>query len=72
MASNQCEVAKLLMDYPNELAFFKSLTPGYQQDWARFIFSAKQQGTRDKRKAQMVDVLSQGYKTMVLYRQNKK
>lgn len=66
------DVELLLTDHPNELKFFKSLTPGYQKDWARFIFSAKQQKTRDKRYRQMLDVLSQGYKSMDLYRQNKK
>lgn len=69
---NVKDVEKLLSEYPNELAFYQDLTPGYKTDWARYIFSAKQQATRDKRQAQMVDVLSQGYKTMELYRQKKK
>jgi hypothetical protein len=63
------DVEKLLADYPTELSFFKNLTPGYRRDWARFIFSAKQEKTREKRKEQMVEVLSQGYKSMDLYRQ---
>lgn len=66
------DVENLLTDHPKELAFYQSLTPGYRRDWARFIFSAKQQSTRDKRKEQMVEVLSQGYKTMALYRMKKK
>ncbi|PMC35972.1 hypothetical protein CJ195_17105 [Bacillus sp. UMB0899] len=66
------DVEQLLAEHPSELQFFQGLTPGYQRDWARFIFSAKQQKTREKRQAQMVDVLTQGYKTMDLYRQNKK
>ncbi|KAA9031574.1 YdeI/OmpD-associated family protein [Niallia endozanthoxylica] len=66
------DVKKLLTDYPNELAFYQNLTPGYQRDWARYIFSAKQQKTREKRQEQMVDILSQGYKTVDLYRLNKK
>ncbi|WP_332634751.1 YdeI/OmpD-associated family protein [Halalkalibacter flavus] len=65
------DVEKLLADYPTELSFFKNLTPGYRRDWARFIFSAKQEKTREKRKEQMVEVLSQGYKSMDLYRQKK-
>jgi hypothetical protein len=69
---NVHDVEKLLTDYPNEQQFYKALTPGYQKDWARFIFSAKQQKTREKRQAQMVEVLSQGYKTMDLFRQKKK
>src|SRR5690554_4710561 len=80
-ASSQCvadyeelvpEVDLLLADYPNELAFYKKLTPGYRRDCARYIFSAKQEGTRKKRQVQMIDVLSQGYKSMDLYRQKKK
>lgn len=69
---NVKDIERLLADHPKELAFYQSLTPGYKTDWARYIFSAKQQATRDKRQAQMVDVLSQEYKTMDLYRQNKK
>lgn len=70
-AANQCvsdykdnvkDIEQLLRDHPNEREFYQSLIPGYQRDWARFIFSAKQQTTRDKRKSQMVDILSQGYK----------
>ncbi|SFD50820.1 Bacteriocin-protection, YdeI or OmpD-Associated [Bacillus sp. 491mf] len=80
-ASSQCvadyennvkDVEALLADYPNELKFYQSLTPGYQKDWARHIFSAKQQQTRDKRQQQMVDILSQGYKTIDLFRRKKK
>ncbi|UYZ22466.1 YdeI/OmpD-associated family protein [Mesobacillus jeotgali] len=69
---NVHDVEKLLTDYPNERQFYKELTPGYQKDWARFIFSAKQQKTREKRQEQMVEVLSQGYKSMDLFRQKKK
>ncbi|WP_428911669.1 YdeI/OmpD-associated family protein [Niallia sp. Krafla_26] len=80
-ASSQCvadyenqvpDVEKLLADHPNELKFYQGLTPGYRRDWARYIFSAKQQVTRENRQAQMVDVLSQGYKTMDLYRLQKR
>lgn len=66
------EIEKLLTDYPNELKFYKELTPGYQKDWARYIFSAKQQKTREKRQEQMIDILSQGYKSVDLFRQKKK
>ncbi|WP_077212219.1 YdeI/OmpD-associated family protein [Bacillus dakarensis] len=66
------DIEKLLANHPDELKFYQELTPGYQVDWARYIFSAKQQKTRDKRQAQMVDVLSQGYKSYDLYRLQKK
>ncbi|WP_318502400.1 YdeI/OmpD-associated family protein [Bacillus sp. T3] len=81
LASSQCvadygdhveDVKALLENHPAELTFFQNLTPGYQKDWARHIYSAKQQATRDKRIQQMVDILSQGYKTLDLYRQKKK
>jgi hypothetical protein len=69
---NVGDVEDLLTDNPIELKFYQELTPGYKRDWARYIFSAKQQKTREKRQAQMVDILSQGYKTVDLYRQKKK
>lgn len=28
-------------DYPNELRFYKEITPGYQKDGVRYVFSAK-------------------------------
>ncbi|MEI4830239.1 YdeI/OmpD-associated family protein [Bacillus sp. FJAT-53711] len=70
--NNVKDVEALLANHPNELKFYQSLTPGYQKDWARHIFSAKQQQTRDKRQQQMVDILSQGYKTIDLFRRKKK
>ncbi|MGR9050573.1 YdeI/OmpD-associated family protein [Halobacillus faecis] len=66
------EVERLLEDHPAEQEFYKSLTPGYKRDWARQIFSAKQQSTRDKRTNQMIEILSEGYKSLDLYRRKKK
>ncbi|GAB2551889.1 YdeI/OmpD-associated family protein [Gracilibacillus alcaliphilus] len=66
------DIESLLADHPQVLAFYQSLTPGYQKDWARYLFSAKQEKTREKRYQQMLDILSQGYKSMDLYRQGKK
>lgn len=66
------DVEELLAEHPTELAFFRNLTPGYQRDWARQIFSAKRQATRDKRAKQMIEILSEGYKTVDLYRSKKK
>ncbi|GGA83427.1 YdeI/OmpD-associated family protein [Ornithinibacillus halotolerans] len=66
------DIEMLLVNHSKELKFYQSLTPGYRRDWARYIFSAKQQKTRDKRAEQMIDILSQGYKTMDLYRMKKK
>ncbi|PEE39766.1 YdeI/OmpD-associated family protein [Bacillus pseudomycoides] len=66
------DVEALLANHPNELQFYQGLTPGYQKDWARHIFSAKQQQTREKRAQQMVVILSQGYKSIDLFRRKKK
>ncbi|KGX91148.1 hypothetical protein N781_05530 [Pontibacillus halophilus JSM 076056 = DSM 19796] len=66
------EVKELLKDTPEQLSFFQQLTPGYQRDWARQIFSAKQQATRDKRAKQMIEILGQGYKSLDLYRREQK
>lgn len=69
---NVKDIEKLLENYPDELKFYLELTPGYQRDWARYVFSVKQQKTREKREAQMVEILSQGYKSVDLFRQKKK
>ncbi|SDO01739.1 YdeI/OmpD-associated family protein [Halobacillus aidingensis] len=66
------EVENLLKDHPFEQEFYRSLTPGYKRDWARQVFSAKQQSTRDKRAKQMIEVLVEGYKSLDLYRRKKK
>jgi hypothetical protein len=68
---NVKDIEAVLTNYPNELKFFRELTPGYQKGWARYIFSTKQQSTQEKRKAEMVDLLSQGYKSVDLFRQKK-
>lgn len=69
---NVKDIELLLVEYADVLKFYQSLTPGYQKDWARYIFSAKQQKTREMRHKQMIDILSQGYKSIDLYRQEKK
>ncbi|MDM5155072.1 YdeI/OmpD-associated family protein [Bacillus sp. DX1.1] len=70
--NNVKDVEALLVDHPNELKFYQSLTPGYQKDWARHIFSAKQQRTRENRQQQMIEILSQEYKSIDLFRRKKK
>lgn len=57
-----------LSDSPKLLAFYQSLTPGYRKDWARYVYSAKQEGTREKRKEEMKVILALGYKSRDLYR----
>ena len=61
------DVEKDLKDTPDLLAFYQSLTPGYRKDWARYIYSAKQEATRGKRREEMRMILKQGYKSRDLY-----
>ncbi|WP_213526584.1 YdeI/OmpD-associated family protein [Paenibacillus sp. J31TS4] len=62
------EVEKDLQDSPEVLAFYQSLTPGYRKDWARYVYSAVQEETRSKRRAEMKDILGAGYKSIDIYR----
>lgn len=66
------EIEKDLQDVPEQLAFYQSLTPGYQKDWARYVYSAVQESTRAKRRVQMKELLAEGYKSLELYRQTKR
>lgn len=59
-----------LQDLPEVLAFYRSLTPGYQKDWARYIYSAMQEETRSKRRADMKKILGGGYKSIDIYRRD--
>ncbi|SOC39244.1 YdeI/OmpD-associated family protein [Ureibacillus acetophenoni] len=61
------QIEKDLEDTPDLLAFYKSLTPGYQKDWARYVYSAKQEATKAKRREEMKKILSEGYKSRDLY-----
>lgn len=57
-----------LRDAPDTLVFYRSLTPGYRRDWARYVYSAVQEETRAKRREEMIEALNAGYKSMDLYR----
>lgn len=61
-----------LIEYPDELEFYKNLSPGYRKDWARYVYSAKTDTTINKRLNEMKDILGQGYKTKQHFRDNKK
>ena len=54
------------------LEFFDKLTPGYQRDWARYLFSVKSVATTEKRFTEMEEILKQGYKSIDLFRRGKK
>lgn len=66
------DVRACLAQYPSELAFFDALAPGYQRDWARYLYSARTATTLAKRQAEMLDILRAGYKTKQLYREKKR
>jgi hypothetical protein len=65
------EVEKDLQHAPDLLAFYQSLTPGYRKDWARYVYSAKQDATKEKRREEMKMILAAGYKSRDLYRREK-
>ncbi len=66
------DIEKDLTDSPKLLAFYQSLTPGYRKEWARYVYSAKQEETRVKRKEEMKMILESGYKTRDLYRRSQR
>ncbi len=77
--ANQCvddyiemisDIENDLKDSPDLLAFYGSLTPGYRKDWARFVYSAKQEATREKRRGEMKEIMRAGYKSRDLYRRD--
>lgn len=49
------------------LAFYQSLTPGYRKDWARYVYSAKQEQTKAKRLDEMKKILGEGFRSRDLY-----
>lgn len=63
-------VEKDLEDTPELLAVYQALTPGYRKDWARYVYSAKQEATRVKRREEMKMILKAGYKSRELYRKD--
>lgn len=65
------DVEKDLQDTPDLLAFYQSLTPGYRKDWARYVYSAKQEATKAKRREEIKMILGAGYKSRDLYRRDK-
>lgn len=51
---------------------YLQLTPGYQKDWARYIFSAIQEKTRINRIALANKVIIAGYKSLDKYKSSTK
>jgi len=54
------------------LASFDHLTAGYQRDWARYVFGVKNDATAKKRFTEMENILKQGFKSIDLFKRNKK
>ncbi|HEY2494400.1 MAG TPA: YdeI/OmpD-associated family protein [Paenibacillus sp.] len=63
-------VEKDLEDTPELLILYQSLTPGYRKDWTRYVYSAKQEETKAKRREEMKMILQAGYKSRELYRKD--
>lgn len=61
------KVTALLADATEIQAFFERLTPGYQREWARYIFGAKAQATKERHLADMKKILAAGYKSKRAY-----
>jgi hypothetical protein len=66
------DIKKYLQKNEELLKKYNELTPGYQKDWARYIYSAKRKETQEKRQLEMETVLGEGYKTIELYKQAKR
>ncbi|WP_445489123.1 YdeI/OmpD-associated family protein [Niallia sp. 03133] len=64
------QIEEDLQDNHTLLAFYQSLTSGYRKDWARYVYSAKQEETKAKRREEMKMILGKGYKSRDLYRRD--
>lgn len=60
-------VVELLAAEPKMQVFFNDLTPGYQREWARFIFGAKAEATKNRHIEVMKTVFKAGFKSKRAY-----
>lgn len=67
--TNIHEVANLLANDPDMQTFFRKLTPGYQREWARYIFGVKSETTKDTHIENMKTVFAAGFKSKRAYDQ---
>ncbi|WP_027964960.1 YdeI/OmpD-associated family protein [Halalkalibacillus halophilus] len=65
------EIKRSFASNEESLAIYNSLPPGYQKEWARFVYSAKRSETQKNRLQKMEEVLQEGYKSMDLYRRDR-
>ncbi|WP_262315452.1 YdeI/OmpD-associated family protein [Lacticaseibacillus parakribbianus] len=61
------KVAAMLADQPEAQAFFNALTPGYQREWARYLFGVASPATASAHQAKMLEVFAAGYKSKRAY-----
>lgn len=60
-------VSELLANDVDMQGFFDALTPGYQREWARFIFGVAAENTKLKHIETMKTVFKAGYKSKRAY-----
>lgn len=63
---------QLLTDAPDALAAYDALPQGYRKSWARSVFSAQTEATRERRAEEMKTIIRAGYKSKELYQQDKR
>ena len=61
------DIENVLSKYSKALKYFEKLSFGYKREWARYVFSAKRQNTKDKRIEEMINILNLGYKSKAGY-----
>ncbi|WP_319942254.1 YdeI/OmpD-associated family protein [Neobacillus rhizosphaerae] len=66
------EIKNYLNKNEDLLRIYTELTFGYQKDWARYVYSAKKVETQEKRLLEMETILGEGYKSMELFRRQRK
>ncbi|WP_461218724.1 YdeI/OmpD-associated family protein [Lapidilactobacillus salsurivasis] len=73
VATYQDQVAnlqtRLTASDPQVGQLFAALTPGYQRDWTRYVYSPKTTATQDKHFALCQDALRQGFRNLTQYQQ---
>ena len=60
------QLVEQLAEEPEAAEFFQQLTPGYQRNWARYIYSAKRPATQAKRLAETITLLKKRIKSKEL------
>jgi hypothetical protein len=66
------DIKQFFINKEEVLKSYNALTPGYQKDWARYVYSAAREETQEKRLLEMEAILLEGYKSIDLYRRKKK